>query len=118
MNRRSFILSMAAGALAGLAVITAPSLQGLRALASSLIPTQGKALGRLLVGSRDGRLRQSLDGGRTWQPLANFGETCSVVSIYEQDGLAYVQLKVQQYSFLLKSADGQTWWTAGSVLAV
>ena len=117
MNRRTFLVSMAAGALAGLAVVTAPALQGLTTLASSLIPTQGKALGRLLEGSPDGRLRQSLDGGRTWQPLANFGEGCAVTGIYEQNGLAYVQLRLQRYSFLLKSADGKAWWTADSVLA-
>jgi hypothetical protein len=117
MNRRTFLVSVAAGALAGLATILAPSLQGVITLASSLFPVQGNALGGLLEGTGDGRLRQSLDGGHTWQPLANFGEGCAVTGIYEQDGLAYVQLKIQRYTFLLKSADGRTWWTADSVLA-
>lgn len=111
MNRRDFLKETAGLSLAGLATLVWPVLQ-LSALAGQAsIAVQAQVKGRLLRGTRDGLILESVDGGKTWQQVANFGKHCAILSINEQRGQVYAQVGVTAYQFALKSQDARTWYT-------
>jgi hypothetical protein len=65
----------------------------------------------ILRGTRDGRILESSDGGKTWQQVANFGKHCAVVALAEQRGQCLAQVEVQSFRFALTSTDARTWYT-------
>jgi microcystin-dependent protein len=62
-------------------------------------------------GTLDGRIFESLDNGKTWQPRANFGKQCLIQGIYECNGKLYAQVGIGRHSFVAESRDGRTWYT-------
>ena len=108
MNRRSLLKKLAFSTLAGLTVVAAPSV--MRWLPSN-VSAQLNVLGHAVQGTRDGLVRASQDGGKTWQPWMNFGPHCAVQSFAERDGLLYAQVGIQGFSFWVKTGDGRTWLT-------
>jgi hypothetical protein len=66
---------------------------------------------RLLRGTPNGLISQSLDQGQTWQSLANFGATCSVDSFTTFKGKIYAKMIVAGHAFWLSSSDAKTWRT-------
>jgi hypothetical protein len=70
---------------------------------------------RLLRGLFDGRILESIDRGKTWRTVANFGRDCKIADIVERKGQFYVRVVFQGYSFFLKSRDGKVWWTANRI---
>jgi hypothetical protein len=120
MNRRTFLKGAATSAVSGLALLMLPGLpvgpasQASRVFASTALTQAG---GRMLRGTRDGLLLESLDGGLTWKRIFNFGSHCPVLGICERQGDLYVEVGLQQYSFFLKSADARTWHTVTAIPA-
>ena len=117
MNRRAFIKSVALTSLAGFAAISMPTLQASAGLTPPPAEVSIKARGRMVKGTRDGRLFESLDGGNTWRALVNFGPQCPILEIQQRRGALYARVGFQRYSFLLKSADGRTWITTNAIPA-
>lgn len=109
MNRRTLLKAAAAAGLSLAALSLAPH----GALTSARI-VEAAALGRLLRGTHDGRVLESLDGGASWQVVANFGAACEVVRIVERDGRAYVRVAVGGPTFDLHSTDARVWRTPGA----
>ena len=90
--------------------------------ASLIFPTSaaGRTLvtstpNRLLRGLPDGRILESIDRGRTWRTVADFGRKCKIAAIVERRGQFYARVAFQSYSFFLKSSDGKVWWTADRI---
>jgi photosystem II stability/assembly factor-like uncharacterized protein len=110
MNRRDFLKTVAQTSLTALAAVTLPQLQG-SVRAASPVDIRTVAGNRKLLGTLDGRIFESLDGGKTWQPRANFGGQCSILDIYERNGKIYAQVGIGRYSFVVESRDGRTWYT-------
>lgn len=103
LSRRSFIRTMLGGALmtvGGRLYVAMPP-----AIAQSTVTL------RQLKGTKDGLILESLDGGRTWQRVANFGAHCAVVTLRDSQGIVLVELAVAGHRFVLKSADARTWRT-------
>jgi hypothetical protein len=117
LNRRDFFKTMlvAAGALAAVALNSPP----IQAIAAAVFrgPVQLALKDRALQGTRDGQVLVSTDAGKTWQKTANFGSHCAVLDLVERNDLIYARVGLQQYSFVLQSADGRTWRTAPSIPA-
>ena len=112
MNRRDFIKSAAGLLLAGSAGLVQPVLElGARADAASF-SVQARVNGKMLQGTRDGLILESLDGGKTWRNVANFGKHCSIAAIREQQSQIYADVVVQGHRFALKSTDARMWRTA------
>jgi len=111
MNRRDFLKGTAGLSLAGLATLVWPVLQISVLADQASITVQAQANGRLLRGTHDGRILESLDGGRAWQKVANFGKHCSIMAIHEHQGQIYTEVAVQGYRFALKSTDARVWRT-------
>lgn len=112
LNRRHFLKAMAVttGALAGIAITSSP----IKAIATALIfpsPVRLSIKGKILQGTQDGQILESTDAGKTWQKIANFGSHCSILDLMERGGLVYVQVGLQNHSFVLRSTDGRTWLT-------
>jgi hypothetical protein len=105
MNRRSFLF-ISGSAVVGLAMLN-PQVRD----ALGLDEVRVHALGRFWKGTREGRLFESRDQGKTWASLMNFGPNCKVLSIWAKKDELFVQLGIQQYSFQLKSLDGIHWAT-------
>lgn len=115
MNCRTFLNSVSAATLAGIVTISMP---GDTVSASVQLPpalVHGKAIGRTFRGTRDGRLLVSADNGDTWQPIANFGSHCAVLSIVERQKQVLLKIGVGQYSFQLQSQDGRVWRTVDAL---
>ncbi len=115
MQRRTFFKLLAQMSLSALAVAGFPG--RLAGAAGGLWPGRVQAaLGhRLLAGAAGGLILESLDDGRTWQRIANFGAHCVVEQILEHEGALYARVGLQRFSFALTSADGRTWYTAAAM---
>jgi hypothetical protein len=99
MNRRDALKRFSAMTLA-LPVVAAVS------------HTATAATAPLYRGTRDGRVLESLDRGRTWQTVANFGSHLAVTWIGVVDGKLQVQLTLASgESFMLTSSDARKWYT-------
>ena len=112
MNRRSFLKVMAQVSTTGLALAMLVELPARTAFDASRAPVQTQALGKEFRGTSDGRVFESLDGGKTWQLIANFGKHCSILALLERQGQVYAQIGVQGYSFLIRSPNARLWYTA------
>jgi hypothetical protein len=117
MNRRAFIKSVTLSTLAGIAAISMPTLQASAGLTPAPAEIQVKALGKLLRGTRDGKLFESLDGGASWKSLTNFGPQYAILEIQTRRGVLYARVGFQRFSFVLSSTDGRTWRTANAIPA-
>src|SRR5512139_1848379 len=107
MDRRKFLK----GVLGGVGMLTLPSVLTGAPLRPSKRFVEANVLGRLFRGTQDGRILESLDGGRTWDLIANFGEHCSILAILEHSSEIYTEVGLQGYSFFLRSPDGFEWYT-------
>ena len=111
MNRREFLKGTTGLALAGVGTLMWPVLQLNASTEAAAITVQATVKGRLLRGTRDGLILESLDGGNTWKQVANFGKHCSIVAIRENQNQVYTEVAVQGYRFGLKSTDARVWRT-------
>lgn len=104
-SRRSFfkLSSLAAGALF---FIPRPAPQS-----ENFFTAYTEALGKQYRGTRDGRVLESVDGGRTWQQVAYFGSHCAVQTLSYARGRLRAQIKVAGYPFLLTSDNARVWRT-------
>src|SRR5512141_302262 len=111
LSRRDFLKGIMQVSLTGLAAVTLPQiLMGIKLDAPSA-NTQVDVLGRKLRGTFDGLILESVDGGNTWQRIANFGNHCSVWTIHEHQGQIYARIGVKGYQFTLRSTDARKWHT-------
>lgn len=62
-------------------------------------------------GTRDGKILESTDGGRTWQVVANFGKEYSIRAVVRRRRNLVATLKQRRHSFEIKSLDARTWYT-------
>ena len=104
-SRRSFM--QAAGLTTGALLLTPVVAQA----AGGDSGAQADALGKKYRGTRDGRVLESVDGGRTWQQVASFGPHCAVHTLSNRQGQLRVRIGVQGYSFALISTDARLWRT-------
>jgi hypothetical protein len=111
MNRRDFLKETAGLSLAGLATLVWPVSQLSALTGQASMTVQAQAKGRLLRGTRDGLILESVDGGQTWQKVANFGKHCSIMAIRVYQGQIYTEVAVLGYPFTLQSADARLWRT-------
>ncbi len=109
MNRRVFIKSTLTSALLGAAAITLPFLRGSASPDPSRLYLKSPTLGRSFQGTVDGRLYESLDGGRSWRQAFNFGSQVAVLALVERQGSLAATLGIDAYTFTLTSPDGYTW---------
>ncbi|MBP7864534.1 MAG: hypothetical protein KA419_01185 [Acidobacteria bacterium] len=66
--------------------------------------------GRLFRGTADGRILQSLDGGKVWTLHADLGETNAVRRIYVEDGLTRAEISSPGGTFVLTlHPKGKAW---------
>jgi hypothetical protein len=110
MNRREVLKAAIAAGFSLATLSLAPH--------GALSPTrivEAAALGRLLRGTHDGRVLQSLDGGASWQTVASFGPACQIVRLVESGGLAQMRIAVGSHTFDLHSRDARTWRTSGAL---
>jgi len=112
MNRRHFLIGIAKVTLSGIAVAALP---GSMMVAVRAADPEATALGKLFKGTRDGRVFESLDGGQTWQPRANFGKHCAILALAEHQGQLWAQVGLQGHSFYLTSSDARTWRTVPQI---
>jgi len=112
MNRRSFLIGIAKVTLSGIAVAALP---GSLMVAVRAADPEAAALGKLFKGTRDGRVLESLDGGQTWQPRANFGKHCAILALAEHQGQLWAQVGLLGHSFYLTSSDALTWYTVPQI---
>jgi hypothetical protein len=110
MNRRDFLNRVVQMSLAAMAAVMLPQLRS-SARGASPIDIRTSAGGKELLGTLDGRIFESLDSGKTWQPRANFGKQCSIMDIYERSGKLCAHVGVGRYSFVAESRDVRTWHT-------
>lgn len=68
--------------------------------------------GRLLRGTADGRVLESVDAGGSWQTIANFGPQCAVTRLSPRRDEFVATVALQGHTFSLRSADGRLWRTA------
>src|SRR3972149_8066991 len=109
MNRRDFLKDAAGLLLAGPVGLVQPVL-GLGVYADAVsFSAQAQVHGKILRGTRDGLILESLDAGKTWRSVANFGKHCSIAAIREQQRQIYADVVVQDYRFALKSTDARVW---------
>ncbi|HTP11088.1 MAG TPA: hypothetical protein VMP08_22695 [Anaerolineae bacterium] len=104
-SRRSFI--RVAGLAAGAAIL-APVIA--QVISGSPI-AYADALGKKYKGTRDGRVFESIDDGKTWQQVANFGSHCAVLGLSEQRSRLQAKIGVSGYDFALISTDARLWRT-------
>ena len=110
MNRRDFLKRVAQTSLTAMAAVTLPQLRS-SAGGASPVDIRTSAGGKKLLGTLDGRIFESLDSGKTWQPRADFGKQCSIQEIYERNGKIYAQVGIGRYSFVVESRNVRTWYT-------
>jgi hypothetical protein len=104
-SRRSFL--KVAGLTAGALLLAPGSAQG----AGSYFIAQAEAFGRQYRGTRDGLVLESVDGGRHWQQVANFGSHCVVQALNQRQAQLQARVGVAGYDFVLTSRDARTWYT-------
>ena len=104
-SRRNFLKM--AGLAAGALLLMPNSAQS----ASSYFSAYAEAFGRKYRGTRDGLVLESIDGGKTWQQVANFGSHCAVQALRVQRSALQAQIGVGAYEFALTSADARKWHT-------
>ncbi len=105
MNRRQFLTITTISAMTGVVGLGRPYL----VTAKGITPITRR---KLYQGTKDGKLFESLDGGKTWQLVANFGAHCSVDSVVtQQDGMVMAKLACTGYTFELQSSDARLWRT-------
>ncbi|CAG0931209.1 hypothetical protein TFLX_02039 [Thermoflexales bacterium] len=104
-SRRSFfkVIGLTTGAL----LLAPSSAQG----AGNYFIARADTLGRKYVGTRDGLVFESVDRGKTWQQVANFGSHCAVQDLSDRRGQLHAQVGVGAHGFGLISADGRKWYT-------
>ena len=106
MNRRQFLTIATATTAFGMLRLAAPGL----VTAQASTPILRRQM--LYQGTRDGKLYESNNLGRTWQLIANFGNHCAVAKIVTQkNGDINVRLICVGYSFDLRSKDARLWRT-------
>jgi len=74
-----------------------------------------QSLNKSIQGTRDGRILESFDSGKTWQTIARFGSHCAVIGLREEQNQIFAQLSVQGHTFLLASRSGHEWRTTDRV---
>jgi hypothetical protein len=116
MNRRDFLKGMAGVSLTWLAMPVLPAPPAATRINNGSALLYSHALNRTFRGTPDGLILESLDGGATWQAIANFGSHCSIERLFDVDDRVFVQVGVQDYSFLVASTDARTWRTTDRVL--
>lgn len=106
-SRRSFIkfTGVAIGALLLGPIVTLPS------SAAGLFSMQAQAFGKRYLGTRQGLVFESTDGGQTWLRVANFGSHCAVLNLVERRNRLEAEVGVAGHGFKLTSADARTWHT-------
>jgi hypothetical protein len=104
-SRRTFF--KVAGLAAGALLLAPRSAQG----AGNYFIAHATAFGRQYRGTRDGLVFESIDGGKTWQQVANFGSHCAVQALSNRQGQFQAQIGVGAYDFVLTSVDARTWRT-------
>lgn len=105
-SRRTFF--KVAGLAAGTLLLAPSSAQG----AGNYFIAYAAALGKQYRGTRDGLVFESVDRGKTWQQVANFGSHCAVQALTARQGQLQARIGVAGYDFALTSADGRKWYTA------
>ena len=110
MNRRDLLKAATAAGVSLVALSLVPH----GALVSPR-PVEATALGRLLRGTNEGQVLESLDRGASWQVVANFGASCPIRSIAERDDRAHIRIEVDGRTFGLHSTDARTWRTPGAL---
>ncbi|NLG73051.1 MAG: hypothetical protein GX495_13555 [Chloroflexi bacterium] len=99
MNRRNFLKLFAIAPLGGLMAFRGYS------------GSEAAAPAKVLRGTPEGKIYESLDQGKTWQLAANFGENRSVLNISTRQGIFYAEIGCGEHSFTLQSTDGRCWRT-------
>ncbi len=108
MNRRDFLKSMTVG----LAAAVLPTAFTRAPVKAATAQVSAKPTKRKLTGTTDGKILESLDNGRTWHQVANFGSQCPVRKVSEGQSQVLAQIGFQGHSFMLKSVDARMWRTA------
>ncbi|MBI2839710.1 MAG: hypothetical protein HYX75_15470 [Acidobacteria bacterium] len=103
IGRRTAISAIGVAA-AGLVV--SPLLSALDTVAGQADATVAK-----YKGTRDGKILESTDGGKTWQVVANFGKEYSIRAVVRRRRNLVATLKQRRRSFEIKSLDARTWYT-------
>jgi hypothetical protein len=105
MNRRQFLTAATAITTIGVMHLATPRF----AAAKTVIPTQR---GTLYEGTKDGKLYESVDGGKTWTLLADFGPEYPVLLITPgANDLLAVTLGYTYLSFDIYTTDRTIWRT-------
>lgn len=105
MNRRQFLTMVTAVTAVGMMRLATPHL----AAAKGITPI---VRGKLYQGTQDGVLYESVDGGKTWQKIAFFGEHCAIVkTTTNRDGSVTISLACIAHTFDLHSQDARLWRT-------
>ena len=113
IQRRDFLKLMGAG-LASLWLLSASSAPLTAPFVTPHLLAEQVSFGsRLLRGTQDGQIFQSLDQGQTWQVLASFGSHCAIRDLVSQNGQLYASLALAGHTFWISTADALTWRTLG-----
>ena len=105
MNRRQFLTVATAVTAVGMVRLASPRLVAAKGLTPILRQT-------LYKGTKDGQLYESVDGGKTWQLVADFGSHCAISQIFMRPGNdLQIKLICAGYSFDLHSKDARVWRT-------
>ena len=110
MNRRGFLAGIAKASLAGVAAVALLGNVRSDALGDTPPVNLQPNMDRLgFKGGPDGRIWRSLDGGATWQPVANFGKDIAILEIFRDQDQLCARAGFRGHTFLLRSRDGQVW---------
>ena len=105
MNRRQFLTVATAVTAVGMMRLATPRLVAAKGITPIL-------RGKLYQGTQDGVLYESVDGGKTWQKIAFFGEHCAIVkTATNRDGSVSLSLACMSNTFELHSPDARLWRT-------
>ena len=110
IQRRDFLKLMGAS-LASLWLLSASSSPLTVPFLTAQLPAQTAFGEKLLRGTQDGQIFQSLDQGQTWQVLASFGSHCAIRDLISQNGQLYARLALAGHTFWISTADALTWRT-------
>lgn len=105
MDRRQFLSAATAVTAVGLMHLATPRLFATNGLAPILSPM-------FYRGTKDGKLYETNDGGKTWQLIADFGSHCAIDRVViHKNGDTAVKLVCAGYTFDLYSTDARVWRT-------